>query len=73
MAQLFAKGKLKVGDAFIHESFIGSIFKGRVEAVTKVGSHQAILPSIQGSARVTGYNKLILDPDDPYVKGFQVL
>lgn len=73
MAQWFAKGKLRLGDTFIHESFIGSVFSGSVEGVTKVGTYQAILPSIQGSARITGYNKLILDPADPYVTGFQVL
>ncbi len=73
MAQWFAKGKLKVGDNFIHESVIGSIFKGKVESTTNVGNFQGILPSIEGNSRITGYNKLILDPDDPYVKGFQVL
>jgi 4-hydroxyproline epimerase len=73
MAQWFAKGKLKLGDSFVHESIIGSIFKGKVEAVTKIGSYEGILPSIEGSARITGYNQLILDPEDPYLKGFQVL
>ena len=73
MAQWFAKGKLKVGDSFIHESIIGSLFTGKVESSTKVGALEAIIPSIEGDARITGYNKLILDPDDPYVKGFQVI
>jgi 4-hydroxyproline epimerase len=73
MAQWFAKGKLKQGDTFIHESIIGSVFKGKVEAITQVGSYDALIPSIEGSARITGYNKLILDPEDPYVKGFQVV
>lgn len=73
MAQWFAKGKLKLGDSFVHESIIGSIFKGKVETVTKIGSYEGILPSIEGSARITGYNQLILDPEDPYLKGFQVL
>lgn len=73
MAQWFAKGKLKQGDTFIHESIIGSIFKGKVESTTQVGRYQGLIPSIEGSARVTGYNKLILDPEDPYVKGFQVV
>ena len=73
MAQWFAKDKLKLGDSFVHESIIGSIFKGKVEAVTKVGSCEGILPSIEGRARITGYNQLILDPEDPYLKGFQVL
>lgn len=73
MAQWFAKGKLKVGDEFIHESIIGSRFVGKVEAIAQVGSFEGIIPSIQGSARIIGYNQLILDPDDPYVKGFQVI
>lgn len=73
MAQWYAKGKLKIGDSFIHESIIGSIFKGRVEAISKVGTLEGIIPSIEGSARITGYNQLILDPEDQYLKGFQVL
>ena len=73
MAQWFAKGKLKQGDTFIHESIIGSVFKGKVESTTQVGRYHGLIPSIEGSARVTGYNKLILDPEDPYVKGFQVV
>jgi 4-hydroxyproline epimerase len=73
MAQLFTQGKLKVGEDFIHESIIGSKFIGHLEAEAKVGSFQGIIPSIQGSARIIGYNQLILDPEDPYVKGFQVV
>ena len=44
-----------------------------VEGETKVGSLKAIIPSIEGDARIIGYNQLILDPEDPYVKGFQVI
>ncbi len=73
MAQWAAQGKLKVGDAFVHESIIGSLFKGRVEATAKVGGFDAIIPSIEGWAVVTGYNTLFLDDRDPYVHGFQVL
>ena len=73
MAQWFAQGKLKLGEDFIHESIIGSKFIGRIESEIKIGSIQGIVPSIQGSARIIGYNQLILDPEDPYVKGFQVL
>ena len=73
MAQWYAKGKLKVGDAFIHESIIGSVFVGRVEQEVTVGDFKGIIPSIEGSARITGYNQIILDPEDPYVSGFQVI
>ena len=74
MAQLHAQGKLKVGEAFIHESIIGSKFTGKIVAETSVGSFPAIVPSIEGWARITGYNTIIIDDeDDPYAHGFQVI
>ncbi|MFT5053971.1 MAG: 4-hydroxyproline epimerase, partial [Oceanospirillaceae bacterium] len=73
MAQWAAKGRLKVGDEFVHESFIGSQFVGRVEAETNVGEYPAIVPSIEGWAKLTGYNTIIIDDEDPYAHGFQVI
>jgi 4-hydroxyproline epimerase len=73
MAQWFAKGKLKKGDIFIHESIIGSSFTGRIEDVVELQGRQAIIPSIEGWAKVYGYNTIKIDDDDPYAKGFQVL
>ncbi|MHA4811285.1 4-hydroxyproline epimerase [Flavitalea flava] len=74
MAQWFAKGKLKVGDVFEHESIIGSRFTGRVEKATSVGEKPAIIPSVEGWAKIYGYNTISIDPeDDPYAYGFQVL
>ncbi|WP_417579528.1 4-hydroxyproline epimerase [Pelagibacterium sp.] len=73
MAQLAAKGKLGVGDEFIHESIIGSLFSGRVEAEAKVGGTPAIIPSIGGWARQTGFNTIFIDDRDPYAHGFTVI
>jgi 4-hydroxyproline epimerase len=73
MAQLAAKGKLKVGDAFVQESIIGSLFKGRVKEAAKVGNYEAIVPSVEGWARITGYNTIFIDDRDPYKHGFQVI
>jgi 4-hydroxyproline epimerase len=72
LAQLAARGELAVGDAFVHESLIGSQFTGRIEARAEVGGQPAIVPSIEGWAVVTGFNTLLLDPRDPYVRGFSV-
>lgn len=72
MAQWSAKGKLKPGDEFIHESIIGSMFRGRVEDAAQVGDKQAIIPSIGGWARVTGFNTIFIDDRDPFAKGFVV-
>ncbi|MGO4292597.1 4-hydroxyproline epimerase [Chitinophaga sp. RAB17] len=73
MAQWYAKGKLRKGDRFIHESIIGSQFTGTIEEETTVAGKPAIVPGIEGWAMVTGFNTIILDDDDPYVHGFQVL
>jgi 4-hydroxyproline epimerase len=73
MAQWHAKGKLKKGDQFIHESIIGSKFTGTVEDVVKIGDIDAIVPGIEGWAKVYGYNTIKIDDDDPYAHGFQVI
>lgn len=73
MAQWAAEGKLKKGDSFVHESIIGSLFRGTVEDTTRVGQYDAIIPSIEGWAVVTGYNTIFINDDDPYKHGFQVL
>lgn len=73
MAQWYAKGKLRVGDEFIHESYIGSKFIGKVEKEDKMAGFPAIIPSIRGWAKVYGQNTITIDDDDPYAHGFQVL
>ncbi len=74
MAQWYTNGKLKIGDSFIHESIIGSKFIGRIEEETSVAGKPAIRPSIEGWARIYGYNQICIDPhDDPYAFGFQVI
>ncbi len=72
MAQWAALGRLKVGDDFVHESIIGTLFRGRVERATTVGPFAAIIPSIEGWARMTGYNTIFIDDRDPLAHGFQV-
>ena len=74
MAQWYAKGKLKKGDAFVHESIIGSKFIGTIEEEVLVTGKAAIRPGIEGWARIYGHNTITIDDeDDPYAFGFQVL
>jgi 4-hydroxyproline epimerase len=73
MAQLVARGRLRPGDDFVHESIIGSLFDGRVEAEARIGEHVGIRPSISGWARTVGYNTIFVDPRDPFRHGFQVI
>lgn len=73
MAQLHGKGRLKAGDDFVHESIIGSLFKGRVEREVEVAGRPAIIPSIGGWARMTGLNTIFIDDRDPFAHGFVVI
>ena len=73
MAQWAAKGKLKRGEEFVHESIIGSQFIGRIEGETKVGEFAAIIPSVEGWAKVYGHNTITINKNDPYWEGFQVI
>ncbi len=54
------------------KSIIGSLFTGRIEGRTRVGDRDAIIPSIEGWARVTGLNTIFIDDRDPFAHGFQV-
>ena len=72
MAQLVGRGRLAVGEEFIHESIIGSLFDCRVEGASHVGNRDAIRPSVAGWARITGHNTIFVDDRDPFAHGFQV-
>ena len=74
MAQWYARGKLKKGDVFVHESIIGSKFNGTIEEELTVNGKPAIRPGIEGWAKIYGYNTISIDKDDdPYAHGFQVV
>lgn len=72
MAALHAKGKLGVGELFVHESIVGTLFHGEILSETQVGEFKAIVPRIAGSAYITGLNMWTIDPDDPMRYGFSV-
>ncbi len=72
MAQLYGKERLTVGSRYRHESLIGTVFEGRVEAEARIGPYSGILPSIGGWARVIGHNTIFVDDRDPLAHGFQI-
>jgi len=71
MAVLFARNKLGLNEDFVNEGITGTTFCGRLIEETRVGEYPAVVPEITGSAYITGFNHIILDPDDPFgTKGF---
>ncbi|OJZ82578.1 hypothetical protein ASPFODRAFT_84018 [Aspergillus luchuensis CBS 106.47] len=72
MAQLYARDELLVGESFRHISPIGTEFMGTIRGTTKVGEYNAILPTVKGSAWITSYQQVVLDPSDPFPEGFRI-
>jgi proline racemase len=70
MAQLHARGELRIGDPFVNESVIGTRFTGRAVAETTVAGQAAIVPEITGRAWITGMGQYLLDAEDPFPAGF---
>ena len=80
MAVLHARGELSIGQEFVHESIIGSTFVGKILEETTIGgdttngfsNKQAIIPEVSGSAWITQYSEVVVDPTDPFPEGYRV-
>ena len=68
MALLHARGELDLGERFVHESVVGSVFTGELVGATAEG----VVPAITGSAWITRYAEVVVDPTDPFPEGFRV-
>lgn len=72
MAVLHAKGRLRVGEPFRHEGILGTVFTGHLVEETTVGPYRAVVPTITGTAWITGMATYVVDPTDPFPNGFTV-
>ena len=72
MAALYERGELKLGEEFVHESILGTVFKGRLVQKTTVGDYEAVVPVVAGRAFITGIGDQIVEADDPLQTGFTV-
>ena len=72
MAVLHAKGQLPLGRDFVHEGILGTTFTGRLIEKARVGSYEAVVPTLSGAAWITGIAQYVVDPEDPFPDGFTV-
>ena len=72
MATLHARGRLKLDEDFVHESILGTIFTGRLVGETRIGPYPAVIPTIKGSAWITGFASYVVDPSDPFPEGYTI-
>jgi proline racemase len=72
MATLHARGQLRIGQLFRHEGILGTTFTGCLVEETRVGVYPAVVPTITGSAWITGISQYVVDAEDPFPDGFTV-
>jgi proline racemase len=72
MACLYAKKQLPLGRDFVHEGILGTTFTGRLTEATRVGPYEAVVPTLSGTAWITGFAQYVVDPEDPFPDGFTV-
>ena len=72
MAALHYRGELGIGEDYVCESILGTLFRGRLTGTAKVGDYDAVIPRITGSAYITGFNHLVIDDRDPLRHGFRL-
>lgn len=70
MAAMFSRGEMDVGDEFIHQGLLGTTFVGSIRGTTRVGTYEAVSPSIRGRGWIIAYNQYVLSDDDPFPEGF---
>ena len=73
IALLSHKGLLKEGMTLVNKSIINTVFEGSIVDYTKVENIPAVIPEVSGTAHITGFNQLVLEPDDPLPEGFRII
>jgi len=72
MATLYSRGELGLNEEFVHESIIGTLYYGELIEETMIGKYRAVVPTIRGSAYITGIHQFVVDPKDPFPAGFRL-
>ena len=70
MAIHYKRGDLKVNETMSIESIVGSVFNTSVIRTESFGPFDAVIPKVEGTAYITGQNEFLIDPNDPFQKGF---
>ncbi|RPI80859.1 MAG: hypothetical protein EHM41_21840 [Chloroflexi bacterium] len=70
MAVLHAKGQLGLNQDFRHEGILSTIFTGRLLEETQVGPYKAVVPTLSGTAWITGIASYMVDAEDPFPEGY---
>lgn len=67
---LFVQGKLGLGEEFSQESLTAGKFTAKIKRPITVGGFPGAIPTLTGTAHISGFHKFVADPDDPLAFGF---
>ena len=70
LALMHARGEIATGEAFIHESIIGTKFTGRIFETGMTANIANVSVEITGRAWITAFHQYVLDPSDPFPTGY---
>lgn len=70
MAIHWARNQIDSGETMAIEGITGSVFKGSVVEERDYGPFRAVVPMVEGTAHITGQHAFMIDPNDPFGKGF---
>jgi proline racemase len=70
LAALYHKKKIGIGEEFVHESILGTLFSGEIVGEARIKKQKALRIKITGNAYITGFSQLVVDADDPLKQGF---
>ncbi|ENQ3079143.1 proline racemase family protein [Bacillus sp. WLY-B-L8] len=73
LAVLYANQEISIGEEFVHESIVGSLFRGSVLETTDVEGVEAVVTQITGSAWLMGMHRFFYHEEDPLKEGFLLI
>lgn len=72
MSLLYSRGLMNTNEVLENSSIVNTVFRGSIDGLVEVGGIKGIIPRIAGQAWITGFNSLVLDPDDILPEGFLI-
>lgn len=72
VSRMVGRGELELNEEVVCEGFVGGKFYGKALETVDLGGKEAYITEVRGSAFISGFNNILIDPNDPFKHGFMV-
>jgi proline racemase len=72
IALMLSKGQIKEDMTLVNKSIIDTVMTSTIVEKVKIADLDGVVPEVKGNAHITGFNQLVLDPEDPLPEGFRI-